>query len=440
MSANISGSSSQTEAGTYSIRKHKIAAAATMGLLVLICGLWASFARLSGAIVGSGTVVVERNLKKIQHIYGGTVASIDVREGQKIEAGERLMRLDDTQSRSELAILTSQIVEFSARQARLIAERDGAVSVAFTTAGAEPTSEEIRVQKSELRLFDENRRTRWMQREQLEARTEQLEEEVKALEHQKSARQREIAINTAEVSTVRDLHARKLTAINRVYTLEREYSRLTGEYGALGAQVARARGQMSELRLQMVSIDQNLKTEAQRELRGVEARLAELNEKRVALQDRLSRMDIVAPQSGIVHQLAVHAAGAVITPAETVLYIVPADERLTVDARISPQEIDQVQLGKPARLRFVAFNQRTTPEIAARVNRVSGDVVQDPKAGQGYFVARLEIDATEKGIVDQLRLLPGMPVEVYIETEERSALSYFMKPMTDHFSRAFNER
>lgn len=424
----------------YSVKNHTVAAAAVIFLMVVGCGYWAAKANLAGAVIGSGTVVVERNLKKIQHMYGGIVATIDVREGDRVQVGQRLVRLDDTQAKSEFAILQSQIVELMARQSRLLAERDELQRVEFEKAGATLTDEEARVHRSELRLFEENRRTRAMQKEQLEARTRQLDEEIAALVHQQTARHREIAINTSEISTVRQLHERQLTSVNRVYALERESSRLFGEHGALGAQIARARGQMSELRLQMISLDQNARTEAQRELRTVEARLAELNEKRVALQDRLNRMEILAPQSGVVHQLAIHGGGAVITPAEAVLFIVPADEVLTVDARIAPHEIDQVHVGKPARLRFVAFNQRTTPEILAKITRVSADTIHDNKAGQSYFVVRLEVDEGDKRIVEQLRLVPGMPVEVYIATEERTAISYFLKPITDQFSRAFKER
>ena len=241
-----------------------------------------------------------------------------------------------------------------------------------------------------------------------------------------------------ELEQVRHLHKKKLTAITRVYAMEREETRLSGELGELTAQVARAKGQISEIGLQILAVDENSRAQAQRELSD-KSRLSELAEREIAAKDKLNRIDIRAPRSGIVHELSVHTLGGVISAAEQIMLIVPEGDNLTIQARLSPVDVDQVKVGSHAKLRLSAFSQQDTPELGGHVVQISADITVDPKTGLSHYVARLEMDDKSRRDIGHLKLIPGMPVEVYISTGERTALSYLAKPVTDQMSRAFRE-
>ena len=221
--------------------------------------------------------------------------------------------------------------------------------------------------------------------------------------------------------------------------MQREATRLDGEHGALMSQIARVAGQIAELNLQILSVDQTARGEAQRELRGIEARFAELTEREGAAKDRLTRMELKAPQSGIVHELTAHTVGGVITSAEPVLLIVPEDEALNIEARMSPLDIDQLSIGQPARLRFSAFNSRTSEELPGRIVHVSADITTDAKNGQSFYSTPIELDQAGRAKLGDLKLVPGMPVEVFVATAERTALDYLAKPFLDQLARAFKE-
>lgn len=423
----------------FSVMPQVIVGSTMIALLFGIGGVWAATAMLAGAIISPGYVVVERNVKKVQHLDGGIVAQINIAEGETVKAGQVLMKLDSTLTSSELGVIVSQLIELTGRRARLSAERDGADSPRFPENFDAMGSAATLVRTGEIRLFNENRKGRESQKEQLELRIGQLKEEIEGLNVQIASKTNELRLINQELEQIRSLQQRKLTPISRVYAMEREQTRLNGERGNLMAQVARAQGQISEIRIQIVSLDQNARTEAQRELRAIEARIAELTEKEAAARDRLKRMEILAPQSGIVHELAVHTVGGVVTAAAPIMMIVPANEKRTVEARIAPVDIDQVQVGLEARLRFTAFNQRTTPEIPALVSRVAANISTDPKTGASYYTAHLELDDKQMQELGAVQLVPGMPVEVFISTGQRSAFSYFAKPLTDQFARAFRE-
>ncbi len=407
--------------------------------LVFGCGSWAAFAELSGAVIAPGSIVVERNVKKVQHKDGGIVAEIMVREGDIVVAGAPLVRLDDTQTRAELGIIRSQLIELSGRKLRLTAERDGEDDLVFPPSFLEMGAEAAGVKAGEGRLFTENRKTEKSQKEQLGLRVEQLKEEINGLSQQRDAKRQELGIIKKELVQIRKLHKRKLTPVSRVYAMEREATRLGGELGNLIAQIARSHGQISELNLQILNIDQKIRNDAQRALRDIEGKLAELKERQTAATDRLNRMLLSAPQSGVVHELAAHTVGGVITPAEPVMLIVPDNAKRTVQARVAPVDIDQVIPGQTARMRFSAFNQRTTPETEGLISSVSADVTVDQQTGQSFYKATVEIDADARKLLGDLKLLPGMPVEVFISTGNRTALSYLTKPFTDQLEKAFRE-
>lgn len=416
-----------------------LAASLAILFMVGVGGGWAVNASLSGAIVAPGFVVVERNVKKVQHLDGGIVAEIAVRDGDHVEAGQIVMRLDVSITKAELGVVETQLIELSGRKIRLAAERDGLESIEVPAEFVAMGPLADAVLQGETRLFNENRKTRESQKEQLKLRIRQLEEEVRGLTAQADAKKVEIEIIGKELVQVRELHRQNLTPITRVYAMERDAARLSGDRGHLIAQMARAAGQVSEIQLQIISIDQNVRTEAQRELRTIEGRIGELLERQTAARDRLRRMDIRAPQAGVVHELSVHTVGGIVTPASTIMMIVPDDERLSVEARIAPFDIDQVKVGQETRLRFTAFSRTMTPEIPARITHVAANISQDVKSGGSYYVVRADVDRAASSKLAGLELVPGMPVEVFIATSQRTPLSYFMKPLTDQFMRAFRE-
>ena len=409
-------------------------------VLVAGAGGWAATAQLSGAVIAAGAVAVDQNLKSIQHRDGGIVSEIAVREGDHVAAGQVLLRLDDAQTRAELSIVRSQLIELTAKRARLLAERDGLRSIEFPRELNRSDPETSFVLNGETRLFDGNRAQRQSQRQQLELQIEQIGDEMKGLEAQQAAKEDEFPLVEAEYHKLKGLLLKGLVEGSRVYNVERERTRLIGERGGIAASLARAKTRVSEIRVQLIAIDENARTEAQRELSLVETRLSEAVNRRMASEDRLSRTDMRAPISGTINELKVHTIGGVITPAEVLATIVPEDAKLKVEVKLAPVSIDQVAIGRPVRLKFTSFNQRTTPELNGELSYVSPATARDAKTGEMHYVGHIQIGAEELSKISTGKLLPGMPVEVFLSTEERTALSYFVKPVLDQFSRAFRER
>jgi len=413
--------------------------AAVMAALILGIGGWAGSAQLSGAVIASGTVTVERHVKKVQHRDGGIVSTIFVRDGDPVEAGAVLLRLDDTQIRAELGIIEGQLTELTARIARLVTERDGTERFELPPGFVDNNKDAEIAVAGELRLFEENRKTRASHKEQLSLRIDQLEVEISGLEAQRDAKGGELELIDKELGQIRSLHEKKLTPVSRVYAMEREAKRLRGEHGALVAQIARAQGQISEIKVQLIGIDQTMRSDAQREIRSIEVKLAELKERQAAARDRLDRAELRAPVAGVVHELAVHTVGGVITPAEQVLVIVPQSDDLIVEAKFSASDIDQVIPGRAARLLFSAFASEITQEISGRVVQVAADASKDERTGASYFAGRVAISPGELKKLGDLKLIPGMPVEIFVSTGERTVISYLTKPLLDQVNRSFRE-
>jgi HlyD family type I secretion membrane fusion protein len=408
-------------------------------LLVVGCGGWAAMAQINGSVIASGMVKVDQNLKVIQHRDGGIVSQIAVREGDFVKAGQVMLRVDDVQTKAELSIVSSQLSELVARRARLIAERDGMEAIPVPQEGTFLVSEADLVSYGEVRLFEGNRVNRESRKEQLRSEIAQLEQEIKGLQFQQIAKIRELDLVRAEHGKLKGLADKGLVEGSRVYGISRDVARLTGEVGEVDASIARARARMSSINLQIIAIDENARTEAQRELSTVATKISELNDRRFALEDRLSRTDIRAPQSGIVNELSVHTVGGVITPAETLATIVPENATLKIEAKLSPVDVDQVFVGQSAKLRFSAFNQRTTPELKGEIAYVSAASTRDPATNTTHYLADVRIDASEFAKLSGQPLKPGMPVEVFVATQERTAISYLSKPFTDQFAKAFRE-
>jgi HlyD family secretion protein len=416
-----------------------------MAGVVLFGGLvaWAATATLSGAVVSPGVIVVDSSTKKIQHPTGGVIGEIRVREGQYVPEGAVLARLDETTTRANLQIIVAQLNALYGRQARLQAERDGADEVRFPdalVADATTSADASRIVTGERGLFRARQDALAGQKSQLEERIVQLSREAEGLEAQLEAKAREIELIDMELKGVEDLYRKNLVPISRVMQLRRDNTRLMGEQGALVSQVASTRGKITETRLQILTLDQDRRSEASRDLRDAESKIAEFAERRTAAEDQLRRIDIKAPADGFVHQLAIHTVGGVIQPGETVMTIVPQHDTLTVEARVSPLEIEQVKVGTQATVKMTAFNARTTPELVGHVTTVSADAMHDDKTGTSWFTLRVDLPPEEVGKLGDKRLIPGMPAEVFIETTPRTALSYLTKPLTDQIAKAFRER
>ena len=408
--------------------------------LVIGCGGWAVMAHLDGAVVTSGMVKVDQNLKEVQHRDGGIIKSLTVRPGDFVSEGQVLVALDDVQVRAEQLIVRAQLAESLARKARLLAERDNLATIEFPDGLDTLSASANTAVHGETRLFGGNKTARDSQKEQLELSIGQTTEEINGLEARLAAKRQELKLVGAEREKLLDLHEKKLVDYTRVYAALRDSARIPGEIGDIEASIARARARASEIRVQIIAIDQNASTEAQRELRTVDAKLAELNERRLAIDDRLLRTDIRAPVSGYVNELSVFTVGGVITPAAKIATIVPHNAHLTFEARIAPADIDRVHEGQPARVRLTALNRNTTPEMAARVVMVAPASSRDPTNSQEHYIAHVELEEEALAELRGLKLVPGMPAEIYISTAARTAASYLIKPFTDQMNRAFRER
>lgn len=409
--------------------------------LLVGVGGWAATTNLNGAIMAPGSITVEQHAKTVQHRDGGVVGAILVRDGQAVRADEVLIRIDDAQTRAELAIVRGQMVELSAKKARLMAERDGLRSIAFPSTLLGGDAETLSILDGESRMFRGNLSSRDSQRQQLELQIGQVAEELAGLIKQKDAKRDELVILTSEHTKLQGLVDKNLFESSKFLPLTRDRHRLTGEQGSLEASVARAKVRMSEIRVQLLAISDTARTEAQKELSVVDAKLAELGNRRIALEDRLTRTEIRSPTAGVLHELKAYTVGGVITPAEVLATVVPEDARLRIEIHIAPASIDQVVVGRPAKLRFTAFNQRTTPEVMGELVYVSPSTTKGAGKDDVHYVGYVEVGRDEwKRLGEGKRLVPGMPVEVHVTTEERTALSYLVKPVLDQFSRTFRER
>ena len=434
-------SSAEPGSARESIRRYTIAGAAVVAFLTLGVGVWATTVEIAGALIAPGTVVVESNIKKVQHPTGGVVGELRVKDGDRVKAGDLLVRLDDTVTRANLAIVTKTLTELTARKARLSAERDGSDGVRFPEELMRDVDvpDVAQVMAAEVKLFDLRRSARAGQKSQLRERINQANEEIVGFGAQKAAKDKEIAFIESELTGVRELYQKNLVPITRLSQLEREATRLGGERGQLIAATAQARGKIAELQLQIIQVDQDLSSEVAKEMREIDARIGEFVERKVSALDQLKRTDIRAPQDGTVFQSTVHTIGGVIPAGEPIMMIVPDSDRLTVEAKVNPQDIDKVQVGQSATLRFSAFNFRTTPEISGRVSQVSADITTDQRTNQSYYTIRIAMPPEEVARLGHVRLVPGMPVEAFVKTGERTVMSYLMKPLTDQVNRAFRE-
>jgi HlyD family secretion protein len=432
-SLKTSGSSDSA----FAIRTRVALATALAVTLVVGFGGWSAYASLSGAIIAQGKVAVKKQVKLVQHRDGGIVAEILVSNGDAVKAGDTLIRLDETQTKAELGVLTSQLTELRGRRSRLIAERDGASALLFES-DFETAPQSAESAKGELRLFGENRAVREARREQLLLQAEQYEEQVRGLTSQQISNAAERTMLSDDLNRLTPLLVNKMIEIGKIRTIERDLVKIDGLKGEIAANIARVKGQISEAKSKIIEVDQQVRTDAQRELRDVDGKLSELQERIVAARDRLSRMNLTSPIAGVVNELSVNTVNGIIAPKETLMSIVPDDAELVVEARLAPTDIDQAVVGQSARMRFSAFNQRTTPEVAGVVQTIGAASTLDTATGQTYYLSTVAIAGSIKKIGSK-PIVPGMPVEVFLSTGERSALSYLVKPFMDQVTRSFRE-
>jgi HlyD family secretion protein len=424
------------------LRRQTTAIVIAAVLLVAGLGGWAMTTEFTGAVIAGGQLVVDSNVKKVQHPTGGVVGKLNVREGKEVKAGDIVVSLDDTQIRANRDIVVKALNELAARQAREEAERDGLDEVTFPAEliARKSDPDVAKAVTGEQRQFEIRRTSREGQKAQLRERIIQLRQEISGYEAQITSKDKQIEWVGKELVGVYELWEKNLIPYTRVTSLEREKERLVGERGQLMASIAQSKGKMAEIELQILQIDQDMRTEVGKDLAEIRARTAEMIERKVAAEDQLKRVDIRAPIDGVVLQLTVHTVGGVITAGEAIMLIVPQTETLQVEAKIPPQEIDQVRIGQPAVLRFVAFSQRTTPELIGTVVRISADVSEDTKSGARFYTIRLDVSPEEVARLSAVRLVPGMPVEALIQTSPRTVMSYLIKPLHDQLARAFREK
>jgi len=435
------GQSGPTSASE-SIRRHILAGSILVAVLVIGLGGWASTAQISGALIAQGSIVVDTNVKKVQHPTGGVVGELFAHDGDHVKAGEVLIRLDETVTRANLAIVNKGLIELYARKARLAAERDGADTMAVPPELAnrqnEPDVKEAL--GSERKLFELRHQDRLGQKQQLQERITQLKQQIAGLEAQQAAKDKGIALTEQELQGVRDLWQKNLVQLNRLTSLQRDEARLDGERGQIIAQAAEAKGKIAEIQLQIIQVDQDLASDVAKELRETDSKIGEYVERKVTAEDQLKRTDIRAPQDGIVFQSTANTVGGVIAAGDPIMMIVPESDNLTVEVKVDPKDIDQVQFGQSVVLRFSSFNVRTTPEINGTVSRIAADTSTDQRTGQSYYLVRIAMPAHELKRLGDVRLTPGMPVEAFIETGERTMMSYLLKPLHDQLMHAFREK
>jgi HlyD family secretion protein len=430
------------------IRRLNLVGATAIAIGIGGAGGWAATTHIAGAVIASGNLVVESNVKKVQHNSGGIVGEIPVKDGDAVEAGQIVMRLDDTLTRANLGVVQSQLDVFMARQARLTAERDQDPAITFPEALVSRLNALTVAMATlgEAKLFEARRKGREGQHSQLRERLVQTENEIRGLSSQQEAKEKENKFIGEELDGVSRLYKQNLVTIVRYNALQRDQARLHGERGQLIAEIARAHSKIAETEIQILQLDQEFRTEVLKELRETQARIAELQERVNAAVDELKRIDIRAPEAGIVHQLSVHTVGGVIGRGDTVMLIVPKTDALIIEAKVAPPDIDQVIIGAAVSVRIAAANRRTTPDLEGVVKHISPDLTREQQTTaavpmtQAYYLVRVTLDELQLKRLKDLQLLAGMPVEVFIRTHDRTPLDYLVKPLTEQIARTFRER
>jgi len=418
---------------------------AVVGVLsiALVCGIggWAATTELSSAVIGEGVVVVDGDVKKVQHLTGGIVSELLVSENDHVTAGQVLIRLDGTTTRANLSIVESTLAQLYARRARLKAERIGAESFEVEENIADLTSSTAaqKLLDGEQKLFDSRRSALVGMKSQLSSRKDQLAEQVKGLVVQINATNDSLGLIEQELEGIDALYKKGLVTLQRLNQLKRARADLQGNSGQEIAAKAEAEGKAIEIDRQSIQLDEDRRSEIAKDLTDVEAQIAEYEERRGTALDQLHRLEITAPLTGRVHELSVHTVNGVIDPGQTLMLVVPENNDLTVEAKVATRDIDQVHVGQSVDVRFSAFDQRTTPDVSGEITSIAPDIVKDERTGISYYPLRVKPKPESIARMKTIKLYPGMPAEVFIKIGDRTVISYLTKPLTDQMQHVFRE-
>lgn len=426
-----------------SARGQVLAGLLTIAILLGGFGVWSVTANISGAIVAPGEIEVEQNRQVVQHPDGGVVSALFVKEGDQVKAGDILIQLDPVQLQSVRAISQGSLFEILARQGRLEAERDGHDTITFPpelTALFASRADIRALTDGQIRLFNSRIQTLAFQTTQLGKRIGQINNQIDGLAAQETALVAQLALLRTELSNQQTLLEKGLTQASRVLALQREEASILGQQGSLSALTAEYQGKITEVEIEILRLSTQRREEAITQLRDLGFNRLELREKLRGLDERLARLELRAPVSGIIHAMTIFTERAVIRPAEPVLYLVPQDRPLLIAAHVDPIHVDEIFVGQKVVVRFAAFDSRTTPELFGRVTTISADVFTNENTGQRFYRAGIQLADGEAGrLPDGLALIPGMPAEAYIRTSDRTPLAYLIKPLADYFNKAFRE-
>ena len=416
-----------------------------VGLALLLGGFgtWAAMTQISGAIIAPGRIEVDQNRQVVQHLDGGVVAAIAVHEGDRVKAGDVLLRLDEAALGSRLAIAENRLFEMMARRGRLEAERDGRDAITFDPlldVVAADRPDVARLVAGQARLFAARAASIAQEIEQLQKRRDQIGNQIEGIRAQQVALERQLALIGTELKDQQSLLDRGLAQSARVLGLQREAARLSGQVGELAASEAQAGGRITEIEIEILRLGTKRREEAITALRDLKLRELDLMEERRALIEQIDRLDIRAPVDGVVYNLSVFALRAVIRPAEPLLYVVPQDRPLIINAQIDPIHIDKLFVGQEVLLRFPALDQRRTPELTGRVTQISADAFRDEGTRESFYRAEIVLSEGQQALLpDDVTLIPGMPVQAFIRTADRTPIAYLVKPLSDYFAKAFRE-
>lgn len=425
----------------HSLNRHILSVWVLSVALVGGMGGWAASTSLSNAVVGHGTVIIDQNVKKIQHLTGGIVSELMAMEGGHVQAGDVLLRLDSTSVKANLAIIDSNLAQLYVRRARLQAERIGATE--FSADDIPANELDIDVSKNlidgEIQLFNARQSSLVGMRKQLEERKAQLAEEIQGDTLQLASIDEATKLVDQEYDAAAKLYDQKIVTMQKVNGLKRQRVELDGNRGERLSSRAQAEGKIAEINLQILQLDEDRRTENSKDLTDVEAKTAEMQERRIAAVDQMNRLELRAPMGGRIYQLTVHTVGGVVNPGEVLMLLAPDQRDLTIEAKIATRDIDQLTLGQKVDIRFSAFDQKTTPEVQGDVVSISPDVVTEQRSGTDYYPVRIKPEPASLQKLSNMKLYPGMPAEVFIKVADRSVLSYMTKPLMDQISHTFRE-
>ncbi|MEM6477568.1 MAG: HlyD family type I secretion periplasmic adaptor subunit [Pseudomonadota bacterium] len=409
-------------------------------LLLSVSVTWAHTTRIAGAVIATGTVTIEGRPKQVQHFDGGVVDEILVREGATVRAGETLIILDRTLLEANLAIYKARLADLMSRRSRLQSEQIEAPDVAFA-----PLPEVIAdldvsdFRRGQREVFDARRALQDGKDAQLREKIVQFGNQIEGVEGLLASKREQLALIETELVAKVAMNEKGLIVASEVSAIRRSKADLEGQVAEHISDLARIANSIQDAKIEILLNERQFKEQVVAELQDISTQIGELTQQILSTQKQLDRVALRAPVDGIVHEMQVFTEGGVVPPGGTVLQIVPQNDLLSFEVRVDPVSIDQVYLGQEARIRFSAFNQRTTPEVIGHVLRVSPTSVVDEVSGLSFFTVQVDIEATEIEKLGDVGLVPGMPVDAFLQTDERTVLSYFVKPLTDQVQRAFRE-